>query len=282
MSKDPRSALTRLAGSGGLKPGLPRAISASQKGIVEPENWGPPFGTAVNLKLPDKTLREACLPARLSGKPQAFGAPGSHRRRKQPEVGIPIAFGWVPPAVKPLEPVFDVADLLSVNPVEDRRGLGISRFFNRHFIKKRKVQIGLLKGQAHLVDNQRRAGVFDCIPEIIAQRQVAEVDAELPHAPEVELEMLLFLRNGACEACAKRVRCLGEPQEHERHELHGQQLVVGKKVQHLTAGLRLIKTIQFWKLGFADPGELGRPAGEGRGLKAGVALLLWRSDGLVV
>ena len=62
-------------------------------------------------------------------------------------------------------------------------------------------------------------------------RLVAEVDPALFHPAHVELRVHLLLLERLHDARAEHGGSIGELQEDERHELGGEQFVVGKEVE---------------------------------------------------
>ena len=87
---------------------------------------------------------------------------------------------------------------------------------------------------------------------------------------------LLFL-NGFGQAQAKNAGGVGKTQEYECHQLHGKQLVVSEKVQHLAAHQWLMQPIQVRKAGFARLGQARGAARDFRYLDRGRAG--WRELG---
>jgi hypothetical protein len=133
--------------------------------------------------------------------------------------------------------VFDVPDLLPIHALEDRSRAVVPLARDRLLVKEREVQVSLLERETHLQDKlKRRAHVTHHVPKIIAHGQLTKIHSELAHSANVKLEMLLLLGDGPRDSRAEAGRRLGELEQHQRHELHREKLVVCKKMQDSPAG----------------------------------------------
>src|SRR5688572_12174938 len=140
--------------------------------------------------------------------------------------------------MEPKETVVHVSDLVGINGVENARNSFVASLPTKLGVVANEVKIGLLEGEAHRDHElERRARVLHRAPEVIVDREVAQLDAELVHARAVEAEVLLLVEHGARETGAELRRRAGEAEKHERHELEREELVVGEEVERLAAEL---------------------------------------------
>ena len=109
----------------------------------------------------------------------------------------------------------------------------------------RKIQVCLLEGQAQARDKiQGRLHRGDRAPEIAAHRQFAEPDATLLHAPQVKARVILLVPERLEHAPPERGGRIGKFQEHQRHQLGGEQLVIGEEVEQPPTLRFLLKLMQ--------------------------------------
>ena len=100
-----------------------------------------------------------------------------------------------------------------------------------------EVEVGLLQHQAHALDEgQGRRGPRERAVEEAVERVLAERGAQLTNPVDVALQVPLLLVDHRGQSPPKGERRLGPAQQAQRHQLDGQQLVVGEVVQQRRPG----------------------------------------------
>jgi len=195
---------------------------------------GPALGALEEFELGNEVLAEAGAEAGFHVERGAVGL-GPARGEGEGEAtreSFPVGVAFVFPAAEPFEPVRDVADLVAVDAIEDGGGLGVAEGVEDFRVVAGVVEIGLLESEAEagdVIHGCLHGG--DCFPEVTAHGKIAEVDAALLHAGEIHAGVALLLEEGGEDAAAKLRGGGGKLEKDERHELGGEELVIGEEVE---------------------------------------------------
>src|SRR6516164_7264457 len=110
---------------------------------------------------------------------------------------LPVVFLRIFPATKPFQAISDVADFISINAFQQARGIHVSDRCEFTSEIRGKIEIGLLESEAKAGYILHRAlHVGNGVPEIAAHRELAEANAALLHAADVEPCVFLLILEG--------------------------------------------------------------------------------------
>ena len=126
----------------------------------------------------------------------------------------------------------DMGDLIAVDPVQELGCPIIPHRLECRGELSAEIEIRLFEGQAqpgHEVDRMRhrRHGP----PEISRHGHLTEGQAALRHATAVHPGVVLLLLQGLDDASSERCGGVREAEQHQRHQLGGEQFVVGEEVE---------------------------------------------------